>query len=190
MITLWVLKLYNKYKPTIYLMPKMMLALCEFIKDFDHCFFEKETIIDNLKIRVIKTSHDVVSSVGFLINDKFVYITDTGYLNERYFPVLSNKSVYVIESNHDIEMLYNGSYPYHLKRRIASDTGHLSNIDASKYLSKMIGPNTKHIILAHLSEENNSKKIALKTLSEIVKITDDIDITVAEQNERTQVIEV
>jgi phosphoribosyl 1,2-cyclic phosphodiesterase len=181
---------YKKYKPVIYIMPKMLPALSEYLDDFDCTYFTEVTQINNIKVDVIKTSHDVPDSVGFLLNDELVYITDTGYLNDRYLPKLKNKSMYIMESNHDIEMLYNGNYPYHLKKRIASDTGHLSNIDSSKYLSKIIGNNTKHIVLAHLSKENNTRDKALETLFSTIEVNDDLDVLVAEQNERSQVIEI
>ena len=67
-------------------------------------------------------------------------------------------------------MLENGSYPYHLKQRILSDYGHLSNKDASYYLSKyFIGPKTKEVILIHLSKENNTEDLAINTLKEALK---------------------
>ena len=78
--------------------------------------------------------------------------------------ILSNRNVYVMESNHDIEMLNNGSYPFNLRQRILSDKGHLSNYDSAKYLSSFIGNNTKCIILAHLSEDNNTEELAYETL--------------------------
>ena len=89
-------------------------------------------------------------------------------------------------------MLMNGSYPYYLKQRILSDRGHLSNKDSAYYLSKFIGENTKKVILAHLSQENNDPEIALKTLKEKLK-DDDIkfdNIIVSTQDERTELIEV
>jgi phosphoribosyl 1,2-cyclic phosphodiesterase len=181
---------YKKYKPTIYMMPKMLDPLSDFLETFEYSYFTDSTQIQDMEIKIIKTSHDAPDSVGFLIDNELVYITDTGYLNNRYIPILSNKSTYIMESNHDIEMLYNGRYPYHLKRRIASDIGHLSNLDASKYLSQMIGTNTKYIVLAHLSEENNTKDKALYTLLNTIEKSDQLDIIVAEQNERTQVIEI
>jgi phosphoribosyl 1,2-cyclic phosphodiesterase len=181
---------YKKYKPTIYIMPKMLTVLSDFLNEFDYCYFDDTTKINDFEINIIRTSHDVPDSVGFLINNDLVYITDTGYLNQRYISMLSNKSTYIMESNHDIEMLYNGSYPYHLKKRIASDTGHLSNIDSSKYLSKLIGSNTKHIVLAHLSQENNTKDKAFNTLIDTIGSHNDLDIIVAEQDERTQLIEI
>jgi phosphoribosyl 1,2-cyclic phosphodiesterase len=180
---------YKKYKPVIYVMPKMMIALTELLEEFKYHYFDDETTIGSFNVKIIKTSHDSLDSVGFLINDSIVYITDTGYINERYIETLQNKIIYIMESNHDIEMLYNGSYPYHLKKRIASDMGHLSNEAASLYLSKLVGNKTKHIVLAHLSEENNTKEIAFETLQKSIS-KKDIDITIAKQDERTQVIEV
>jgi phosphoribosyl 1,2-cyclic phosphodiesterase len=181
---------YKKYKPTIYIMPKMLDILSEFLDTFDYSYYSEFTKISDINITIIKTSHDAPDSVGFLINDNLVYITDTGYLNNKYIPLLSNKNTYILESNHDIEMLYNGRYPYHLKKRIASDIGHLSNIDASNYLSKLIGSNTKHIILAHLSEENNTKDKALETIKSVIENTNNLNIQTASQDERTEVIEI
>jgi phosphoribosyl 1,2-cyclic phosphodiesterase len=180
---------YKKYNPMIYIMPKMLPVLSDFLDEFNHQYFTETTKINNIDVKIIKTSHDADDSVGFLVNNELVYITDTGYINNRYLPALSNKSVYVMESNHDIEMLYGGRYPYHLKKRIASDIGHLSNIDSANYLSQMIGNRTRHIVLAHLSEENNTKDKALETLLNTVE-KKDINIIIADQNERTQVIEI
>ena len=61
-------------------------------------------------------------------------------------------------------MLQNSSYSFELRKRILSDKGHLSNEDSAKYLAKYIGNNTKYILLAHLSEENNTKELAYNTL--------------------------
>ena len=67
----------------------------------------------------------------------------------------------VIESNHDVEMLRYGPYPVHLKRRILSDHGHLSNTDASAAIARFAEHGTKHFFLAHLSQENNRPSLAL-----------------------------
>ena len=101
---------------------------------------EDETIIDDIKISLIHTSHDV-ESVGYIIENNqksFVYITDTGYINKKYIPVLTNKELYIIESNHDEKMLMDGPYPYILKQRVISDKGHLSNHTTGKLLSEII----------------------------------------------------
>ena len=74
-----------------------------------------------------------------------------------------------MESNHDIEMLNNSKYPFALRQRILSDKGHLSNYDSAKYISKFIGSKTKYVLLAHLSEENNTEELALETLDKRLK---------------------
>ena len=89
-------------------------------------------------------------------------------------------------------MLNNGSYPFEIRKRILSDKGHLSNYDSAKYLAKFIGPDTKKIILAHLSEENNTTELALSTLSDRLN-KENInfnDIIIAKQNEETELINV
>ena len=97
-----------------------------------------------------------------------------------------------MESNHDIEMLNNGPYPYELRKRIYGDKGHLSNIDSSKYLSDFIGNNTKYVMLAHLSEENNDPMIAYNTLVDKLNEKDCMvdNIIVCKQNEVTEFVEV
>ena len=122
-----------------------------------------------------------------------VYITDTGYINEKNFKYISNKSLYVFESNHDIQMLMNNpNYPHHTKIRILSDKGHLSNNDSAYYLSKLIGSNTKYIILAHLSEQNNTSKLALSTIDSVFrkKGINFSNVLVAKQNEKTELLEI
>jgi phosphoribosyl 1,2-cyclic phosphodiesterase len=151
--------------------------------------------IKNFSITLIPTSHDVPGSVGFLIkteNKEIVYITDTGYVNVHQLSKIENKHLYIFESNHDIEMLMKGKYPYHLKQRILSDIGHLSNKDSAMYLSKIVGDNTKCIILAHLSEENNNEELALSTLLKNLKKRDKKinKILIAKQHDKTELVEI
>lgn len=157
----------------------------------DHVEYQPQLHIEDLKIRVFRTSHDTDDSFGFIIKQgkkELVYVTDTGYLNEKFFKHLGNKNMYIIESNHDIEMLLNGTYPYHLKKRVLGDKGHLSNNDCGYYLSKLIGENTSHIVLAHLSENNNQPELALETVKEAISDYSQ-QILVACQNELTEEIE-
>lgn len=125
--------------------------------------------IGDLKVLTIPTSHDSGPSMGFVIShqkEKLVYITDTGYLPADVFPLLQGADYYIFESNHDLEMLNQTNRPFWLKARIASDTGHLCNQDAARLLSHFVTSRTKHIILAHLSEEANCPKLALQTLED------------------------
>ena len=109
-----------------------------------------------------------------------------------YFDILKNRNIYIFESNHDIEMLNNGSYPFELRKRILSDKGHLSNYDSAKYLASFIGNNTQKIVLAHLSEENNTEELALEALNDRLnkEKIDFTDIIIARQNKETELIKI
>jgi len=134
---------------------------------------QDENVLDgNILVKQVPTSHDATSSCGYMIddgNESMVLITDTGYINEKYFIFLKNKNYYLLESNHDVMKLRNGRYPIKLQERILSSVGHLSNEMSAFYASKMIGPDTKKIILCHLSEENNTPDLALEAYEKTFK---------------------
>ena len=187
------LRVFNKkHKAKAYLTEIMYKEINQELKNFE--FIGEKTKIKDIIITAVKTSHDAEDSNGYIIengNTSLVYITDTGYINIKNHKLLKNKTMYILESNHDVEMLMNNpNYPYHLKQRILGDKGHLSNKDSSYYLKKFIGENTKHIILAHLSEHNNTDEIALKTLEETLVEYSNLDIKIAHQYEQTELIEV
>lgn len=179
---------YKKYKPTLFITKNMVQDIKKYVNEIEYIEIDNNIELPDINIDVIKTSHDAGDSVGFIINNKAVYITDTGYINEKYFKYLNDKELYIIESNHDLEMLIDGKYPHHLKQRILGDKGHLSNRDTAIYLSKLIGNNTKHIVLAHLSDENNRPEAALNTLYEYISKDRKLNIIVAKQLERTELI--
>ena len=189
------LKVFSKkYNPQVYISDKI---LKESNLNIEKISNEEEINIESdIKIKSIRLSHDVTDIKGYVIeenDESMVYITDTGYINENNFEYIKNKNLYVFESNHDIEKLMNNpKYPHHTKIRILSDKGHLSNKDSAYYLSKLIGDKTHHIILAHLSEQNNTEDLALSTLKETLerKNIDFKDIRVARQNEMTELIQV
>ena len=174
--------LVKKEKKFVYI-PKGMYKEINKIVDANYLIpiINQELIIDDLKITLLPTSHDAISSVGFLLEDtkSVVYITDTGYISKKNLEYMHNKNLYIIESNHDPTMLMNGPYPYILKQRVVGDTGHLSNQMTGNYLKEIIGSDTKEIVLAHLSETNNTEELALKTVTDILNT--DIEIQVAQQ---------
>ena len=183
----------KKYHPVVYLTNKMHQELTI---DIDNYFYlNKEMVIEDLDVLPIKTSHDVAESHGYVFTSggkSIVHITDTGYIHVKNFNKLKGKNLYIFESNHDIRMLREGKYPYHLQQRILSDRGHLSNKDSAYYLSNFIDKNTKKIVLIHLSEENNTEDIARETLintlkDKKVRIP---DIEIAKQKESTELMEV
>ncbi len=111
----------------------------------------------------IATPHDSRGSVGFRIRageEKVGYFTDIGHLSEGVLRGLSGCRRVVIESNHDVEMLKNGPYPYVLQKRILGDFGHLSNELCSKLLPHLANHGSESFMLAHLSEENNRPETA------------------------------
>ena len=164
------------------------------LKNYENLIIYDENIaLPEDIITSIKVSHDSNDARNFIIEDgkySLCYITDTGYINHKYFKVLENRTIYLFESNHDIEMLQTGPYPAWLKKRVLSDTGHLSNISAGVYLSKFIGKDTKKVILMHLSETNNKPELALKTVKDTFKEYDVKfdNISCASQNEISEVI--
>lgn len=187
--------LIKKYNPFICVSPKMYSEIEE-LKDYNKIIlYDEEMEIDEVKIEIIKTSHDTSDSRSFIVseNDKsIVYLTDTGYINQKYFKKLNNKNIYLFESNHDIEMLLNGPYPKWLKDRVMGPYGHLSNKDSAIYLAKIIGDNTKKILLTHLSHKNNTEEIALSTIEEIFREyeVNFTDIKCAKQREKSELFEI
>ena len=183
----------KKYNIPVYI-AKGMLDELDYLNNY-HIIDNNIINIKDLVINVIKTSHDAVDSVGYIVSDNdksIVYVTDTGYINKKYYEILSNRNIYIFESNHDVEMLNNGRYPFEVRKRILSDKGHLSNKDSSVYLAKLIGKNTKYVVLAHLSQENNTEDLAYSTLKDRLD-DDNIDfdnIIIAKQDCETELLEV
>ena len=185
----------KKYNPTL-IMTSLMFQDLPYLEKYDNIQILFDDIdLGDIQIQNIKTSHDASDSRGYIIpegDSSIVNITDTGYINQKYFNILSNRNVYIMESNHDIEMLNNSKYPFALRQRILSDKGHLSNYDSAKYISKFIGSKTKYVLLAHLSEENNTEELALETLDKRLKkekIAID-NIIIAKQNQATDLINI
>lgn len=173
--------------------PKDMYDSIKELVPYAKCHFIDDIFsINDVVIELIHTSHDAPSSVGFIISHQeksIVYITDTGYINRKYLNKMLSKDAYIIECNHDERMLMDGPYPRYLKERVISDKGHLSNNTTAQYLKKIVSDKTKQVILAHLSETNNTEEKAYEAVSNALK-DKNIIITVAKQYEATQIIEV
>lgn len=117
----------------------------------------------NLEIHPFAISHDTEDPVGYRISDgrnTFGYCTDTGKVSRLMQHRLASCQALVLESNHDIGMLQNGTYPPYLKQRIRSSHGHLDNLSAASFLRELVHETLQHVVLAHLSEENNHPEIA------------------------------
>lgn len=185
--------LVKKTNLRVYALEEMVEDLAKKIPKENIFLYDNPLILEDLKINLIRISHDV-EGVGFVFEEKnhsLVYITDTGYINEKYFPLLKNREVYIMESNHDEEMVMEGPYPYILKQRLISDKGHLSNNTTANYLLEVVGEKTKKIILAHISENNNTEKLALETTKNLLEKNHiHKEIIAAKQYESLEEIEV
>ena len=129
---------------------------------------EEKWGIGDIALEAFPTSHDALESVGFVLRHEEAALgiaTDCGVFTSRMERTLQGMQALILEANHDTEMLKNGSYPYYLKRRIAGINGHLSNDDAGAALAKIAGEKTQQVVLAHLSQENNTREKALASVA-------------------------
>lgn len=116
--------------------------------------------------------HDSSDNVGYMIevdNCNFCLMTDVGIVTEDLASYIQRSRYLVIEANHDREMLMQGPYPDHLKRRIVCGTGHLSNTACGEALANNMTEDLRHVWLCHLSEENNHPELARKTVETILR---------------------
>ena len=119
--------------------------------------------IGNLEIETFTLSHDAIDPVGFSVTQngcKLSIVTDLGYMTDSVRYHLAKSNLLILESNHDLEMLKAGPYPWEVKQRVMSRDGHLSNTAAAEYLSRDWDRESRAIVLAHLSGNNNHPAIA------------------------------
>lgn len=124
--------------------------------------------IGDILVKPISISHDAVDPVAYSFTSgkhKISVATDLGTVTERIMADLLDSDLLMIEANHDVEMLKVGPYPYHLKRRILSDIGHLSNDHAGEVALEVLRAGRLHsILLGHISKENNHPELAYETV--------------------------
>lgn len=166
-------------------------GLCVFLKNFKVPVYAKPTTIEyiikntrlpadadlrscdegmcaaGMQAESFATPHDTPQSCGYNFytsdNKKLSVCTDLGIVTDEVERAITGSDLVLLESNYDEQMLKDGSYPYYLKRRISSDTGHLSNTNSAKMSRKLIAGGTTRIILGHLSQENNTPSVAEKS---------------------------
>lgn len=125
-----------------------------------------------MKVESYGTSHDAAEPMGFCFHEddcKVSLTTDLGYVSQRIKDTVRGSDAYIFESNHDVEMLRMGSYPWNTKRRILSDVGHLSNETAGEALTDILEGKGETVYLAHLSKENNMTELARLTVKNILE---------------------
>lgn len=132
------------------------------------CFTTGESFeIGNIGVKAFPIPHDAVEPVGFnffTCGKKITTATDIGHITRSLLNAFEQSDLLLLESNHDVEMLKVGRYPYWLKKRILSDQGHLSNEMAGKVIAYLAGIGTRVFLLGHLSKENNFPELAWQTV--------------------------
>jgi len=135
--------------------------------------------IGDIDVLPFSIPHDAIDPCGFNLmckKEKVTIATDIGHITPSLLASFENSQTILLESNHDINMLRAGKYPYLLKQRIIGNYGHLSNITSAETVEYLIKKGTKKFILAHLSEDNNVPSLALATVKSRLS-TNNIDLT-------------
>lgn len=125
--------------------------------------------IEDFRITAFNVPHDSIDNSGYYIefgNQRFTLATDVGAITDEMTTYIRKANHLVIESNYDEELLNNGRYPHHLKQRISSGSGHLSNRQTAEFLASNYSPDLKNICLCHLSGDNNNPELAYKTVED------------------------
>lgn len=147
--------------------------------------------VGSLQVRSFRISHDTADPVGYVISDgqsSLGYLTDTGKTSHLMMQRLSACDALILEFNHDLEMLKNGPYPLPLQQRVRSSRGHLCNDDAAAFLRDLCGTGLRHVVLAHLSEKNNTPQLALKAAAAALEKNPETVISLAMQNQALPMI--
>lgn len=127
--------------------------------------------IGGMGVGAYTISHDAVNPMGYFFtkgHKKIAVATDLGFISQQVEDGILGAEVVLLESNHDVEMLMVGSYPFFLKKRILSEKGHLSNETAGAFACRLFEKGTKKILLGHLSRENNFPELAYETVKAVL----------------------
>lgn len=156
-----------------------------------------EFSIRDIKVTSFASSHDAIDSSNFLFEQldnnkqKLAIATDLGFATKLLMEKIKEATTLILESNHDEVVLLTGSYPWELKQRVKSSRGHLSNKQAVAIVSQMIHNRLDNLVLAHLSEENNTPELALKEMSDFLnEIKSEVKLFIADQYKPTPIIKV
>lgn len=154
--------------------------------------------IGDLTLEPFSIHHDAANPVAYRVSNEghcVAVATDMGHFDQYIIDHLSGLDALLLEANHDVNMLETGPYPYYLKRRILGDHGHLSNENAGRLLNHILHDRLKHILLGHLSKENNYAALAYETVRCEIDQGDtpykakDFPIEVAKRDEMSQIID-
>ena len=188
----------KKYNIPVFINKQTWDALGDIKKDLPESniiFFDllNEFIIGDFTIFSFPIPHDAANPCGFNINyknKKISIATDIGYVSNDLLNYLKNSTSILLEANYDPEILKYSSYPYLLKRRIASNDGHLSNEIAGQTIKTLCKFGLKDALLIHLSKENNFPELAYKTVINEIADCNNFNLNIAPRNEPSKMINV
>ena len=190
-------KIAQKYGIPIYLTKGTLDASQIDVEETRVAIFENNTSfsIGELQVHARRTIHDAADPACFVIESRdgtrFGVASDLGYVDDPVLKHLSGCDGLLFESNHDLDMLRMGTYPWSLKRRIMSRFGHLSNDDSMSAIQRLIGAELKTLCLIHLSEKNNHESIVKDMATRVINRTGaKLDLGIARQFEPTGVFEI
>jgi len=170
----------KKYPIPVFATNGTLRGIKEMPQELAHPFTPNhEFQIEGLTVFPFSIPHDANEPCGYTFfnkTEKVTVATDLGHINLDLLNIMEKSNTILLESNHDVNMLRTGKYPYSLKQRIIGNFGHLSNATSAKTVEYLIKKGTKNFILAHLSEENNFPDLALETVRSQLKIGN-IDLT-------------
>mgnify|MGYP000860838596 CR=1 FL=1 len=151
--------------------------------------------INDISIEPFSTSHDAVNPVCYTMRSeghKVGIATDLGKYDDYIISNLTDSELLLVEANHDVNMLMAGRYPYYLKQRILGERGHLSNDTSADLISKLMNGKLQHILLAHLSKENNYEELAYETVCSELTLRglgiSGLDLTVAHREQPSEMV--
>lgn len=162
-------------------------------------YIDQTFALGTLNIKPFAISHDANEPTGFRIEDEdkaVAVATDLGFYDEYIVENLTGLSAVVLEANHDVHMLEVGPYPYYLKQRVLGNQGHLSNELSGRLLCRIMHGGMQHVILGHLSRENNYPELAYETVKLEVTMGNtpfsgnDIPLLVADREKMSKILNV
>ncbi|MCI0514291.1 MBL fold metallo-hydrolase [candidate division KSB1 bacterium] len=141
------------------------------LKNVQWLDYERPIQVADLTVESIPKSHDALEPIAFSISlngTQLLYATDFGAPNAAIIQKIQTARVIILETNYDPQMLETGPYPEHLKRRIRSAQGHMSNFHAADLIRQYATPDLKYLILGHLSQNNNLPELAHREVLRVI----------------------
>ncbi len=188
--------LSRKFKIPIYISPRALGHASSALQHLTHFPIGADLPLQvgSITVTPFATPHDSVDPLAFALrggSSRICVVSDIGFIPESMRPRLRNSDLLVIESNHDLEMLRTGPYPWSLKQRVMSNFGHLSNEALAYFFGEHMDGTQRRIMLIHLSRQNNHPQIAYVSANRALeKKCKNVELHISLQDESSEILEV